>query len=105
MPDDAELVQLQVSCASRQGPDLGESNYLSDVYADRLQMLSRHGSRYPTSDADVANLGKKLKDAAGKFKAKGALEFLNRWTYQLGHEILVPKGEKHRQPPLIESWW
>lgn len=65
MPDGAELVQLQ--------------------------MLSRHGSRYPTLDSDVTRLGDKIRD--GKFKAKGALEFLNSWKYELGYEILVPKGE------------
>ncbi len=26
------------------------------------------------------------------FKAKGDLSFLNEWKYQLGEEILVPRG-------------
>lgn len=43
-------------------------------------------------DSDVARFGKKVKDAKGKLKAKGALDFLNSWNYELGHEILVPKG-------------
>lgn len=38
-------------------------------------------------------LGKKLAGSAGKFEAKGPLAFLNDWKYQLGAEILVPKGE------------
>ncbi|KAM0329922.1 hypothetical protein ACHAQA_004088 [Verticillium albo-atrum] len=65
----------------------------------QLQMLSRHGSRYPTMNSSVTALGDRLKAAAGKLKAKGALEFLNRWTYELGHEILVPKGRSE----LFES--
>lgn len=60
----------------------------------QVQMLSRHGSRYPTSGSNVHDLGKKLADAAGKFTAKGPLAFLNDWKYQLGAEILVPKGKR-----------
>ena len=56
-------------------------------------MLSRHGSRYPTTGADVVQLGEKFARAKGKFKASGELEFLNNWKYQLGEEILVPRGE------------
>jgi len=57
-------------------------------------MLSRHGSRYPTSGANVEELGRKLAGAKGKFKASGALAFLNDWRYQLGYEILVPRGRQ-----------
>ena len=57
-----------------------------------VKMLSRHGSRYPTLNSNVAHLGDKLAAAAGTFQAKGALSFLNDWSYQLGGEILVPKG-------------
>lgn len=56
-------------------------------------MLSRHGSRYPTSGANVMTLGDKLAKAKGHFKASGALAFLTDWEYHMGHEILVPKGE------------
>jgi hypothetical protein len=56
-------------------------------------MLSRHGSRYPTTGTNVFDFGKRMGDAAGTFKAKEALSFLNDWKYQLGAEILVPKGE------------
>jgi len=55
-------------------------------------MLSRHGSRYPTTGSNVQEFGKRIADLAGKFKASGALSFLNGWEYQLGAEILVPKG-------------
>jgi len=55
-------------------------------------MLSRHGSRYPTTGANVQALGKKLATAKGKFKASDGLSFLNDWEYQLGAEILVHRG-------------
>jgi len=60
----------------------------------QLQMLSRHGSRYPTLNSSVEYFGDRLAAAAGKFKAKGPLAFLNDWKYQLGAEILVPKGRQ-----------
>ena len=56
-------------------------------------MLSRHGARYPTTGANVVDLGKRIANATGKFKAEGALSFLNDWKYQLGENILVPKGK------------
>ena len=60
----------------------------------QVQMLSRHGSRYPTSGSNVNDLGDRIAAAkkAGKFEAKGVLGFLNDWEYELGYEILVPKG-------------
>jgi hypothetical protein len=58
----------------------------------QLQMLSRHGSRYPTSGSNVASFGRRIAEAAGELKATGSLSFLNDWKYGLGAEILVPKG-------------
>ena len=55
-------------------------------------MLHRHGSRYPTLGTNVMDFGEKIAAAAGTFQAKGALSFLNDWKYELGAEILVPKG-------------
>lgn len=55
-------------------------------------MLSRHGSRYPTLGANVYDLGQKLAKSKGQFKASSSLGFLEDWEYQMGHEILVPKG-------------
>lgn len=55
-------------------------------------MLSRHGARYPTQGSEVEAFGKRRAEAAETFKASGNLEFLNDWKYELGHEILVPKG-------------
>lgn len=63
----------------------------------QVQMLSRHGSRYPTTGrtgSEVANLGEKLANATGKFKTHSSLSFLTDWKYQLGYEILVPKGRE-----------
>jgi len=65
-------------------------------------MLSRHGSRYPTLNSSVEYFGDRLAAAAGKFKAKGPLAFLNDWKYQLGAEILVPKGQQTRGPFVFD---
>lgn len=60
----------------------------------QLQMLSRHGARYPTSHADVARLGDKIANASGAFQPRGTLTFLHDWKYELGSEILVPRGRQ-----------
>ncbi|PHH64555.1 hypothetical protein CDD81_4334 [Ophiocordyceps australis] len=59
----------------------------------QVQMLSRHGSRYPTTGSPVAALGHRIADAED-FKPKDALAFLSDWKYELGAEILVPKGRQ-----------
>lgn len=66
---------------------------------EQVHMLSRHGSRYPTTGSPPSIFGDKIAKMAGKFKAKGALSFLNDWSYGLGAEILVPKGRQE----LFES--
>ncbi|EMD59798.1 hypothetical protein COCSADRAFT_175637 [Bipolaris sorokiniana ND90Pr] len=60
-----------------------------------VNMVHRHGSRYPEVSGEAAErtLGKKLTDAAGKFTAHGPLSFLNDWKFLLGAEILVPNGK------------
>uniref|UniRef100_A0A0B7JQI7 3-phytase n=2 Tax=Bionectria ochroleuca TaxID=29856 RepID=A0A0B7JQI7_BIOOC len=77
-------------------PGFGVNEYPLPEGAEivQVQMLSRHGSRYPTMGSQVAKLGERLADAAGTFEPKGALSFLKHWKYQLGHEILVPKGRQ-----------
>lgn len=81
-------------------PGFGVAEYPLPPGAEivQVQMLSRHGARYPTSGTgnNVMVLGNKIADAKrhGDFKATGALGFLNEWEYQLGHEILVPKGRQ-----------
>ncbi|KAI1570076.1 His-Phos-2 domain containing protein [Pyrenophora tritici-repentis] len=61
-----------------------------------LNMVHRHGSRYPEVSGEAAErtLGKKLTDAAGKFTGHGPLSFLNDWKFLLGAEILVPNGKQ-----------
>ncbi|KAF2493802.1 phosphoglycerate mutase-like protein [Lophium mytilinum] len=59
-----------------------------------VNMVSRHGSRYPTAGSDAERLGQKIHDATGKFKATGPLSFLNSWKYGLGEETLVPIGKQ-----------
>lgn len=61
-------------------------------------MLSRHGSRYPTLGSNVYDFGAKVAKNT-KFEASGSLSFLNEWTFQLGAEILVPRGRQE----LFES--
>ncbi|KAF2206081.1 3-phytase A precursor [Delitschia confertaspora ATCC 74209] len=59
-----------------------------------VNMVSRHGSRYPEMNGRERKLGQKLTEAKGKFKAHGALAFLNDWRFMLGAEILVPIGKQ-----------
>ena len=60
-----------------------------------VNMLSRHGSRYPTSNSSQMKLGASLKNATTMGAIfSGPLAFLNTWTYKLGAEILVPKGRQ-----------
>jgi hypothetical protein len=68
-------------------PELGEK-------ISMVQMLSRHGSRYPTSGLNVQVFAERIKEARGTFDAKGQLKFLKDWEYALGAEILVPKGRQ-----------
>jgi hypothetical protein len=64
----------------------------------QLNMLSRHGSRYPTKGSGVENLAAKLKNyttgVLGDVTFSGDLSFLNNWDYKLGEEILVPVGKE-----------
>lgn len=82
-------------------PGFGVDEYPlpKDAEIVQVQMLSRHGSRYPTSGtgSNVMVLGQHMASAKASrsgFKATGPLSFLNEWEYQLGHEILVPKGRQ-----------
>jgi hypothetical protein len=59
----------------------------------QLNMLSRHGSRYPTTGSGAHRFGLKHKNMTD-VKYTGELSFLNDWSYQLGAEILVPIGKQ-----------
>ena len=71
----------------------------------QLQMLHRHGSRYPTPGTNVQAFGDRVLAAAQKFKAKGPLSFLNQWKYELGSGILVSKGRAIRSTPTPVVLW
>lgn len=60
----------------------------------QVQMLSRHGARYPTTGTGVERLGHRLAELAGKVEFHHSLKFLNDWKYALGLEILVPRGRQ-----------
>ncbi|KAF4975295.1 hypothetical protein FZEAL_7893 [Fusarium zealandicum] len=82
-------------------PGFGVNEYPIPEGAEivQVQMLSRHGARYPTPGSNVVGLGERLANASGKFKTNGPLEFLNNWKYELGQGILVPRGRQE----LFES--
>ena len=54
----------------------------------QLNMLSRHGSRYPTKGSGVEDLAAKIKNYTtgvfGDVTFSGDLGFLNSWDYKLG---------------------
>lgn len=77
-------------------PGFGVDEYPipQDAEIVQVQMLSRHGSRYPTTGSDVEKLGQRIANVSGNFNPKGSLAFLKDWKYQLGSEILVPKGRQ-----------
>ncbi|GAA5863691.1 hypothetical protein JCM8547_003694 [Rhodosporidiobolus lusitaniae] len=58
---------------------------------EQVQLLHRHGARYPTTGAGTEAFAKNVVGASG-FKASGNLSFLNGWEYKLGGEILSPFG-------------
>lgn len=55
-----------------------------------LNMLSRHGSRYPT---EAIPLGEAIADASNA-SFTGELSFLNQWEFVLGNNILNPVGRQ-----------
>jgi hypothetical protein len=62
-----------------------------------VNILHRHGARYPTSGSPPAAFAAKLHAAANTaagFSASGPLDFLNTWTYKLGAEVLTPFGRQ-----------
>jgi hypothetical protein len=62
----------------------------------QVNLLYRHGARYPTSGAAPSAFAGRLHAAVGNATspviAWGELEFLNSWTYKLGAELLTPFG-------------
>lgn len=76
-------------------PGFGVNEYPlpQDAEIVQVQMLSRHGARYPTRNSNVYDFGKRIA-GADELKASGPLAFLNAWEYQLGQEILVQRGRQ-----------
>lgn len=89
----------------------GTGQIPSNCQIEEVHLLHRHGARYPTTGSGSAAFAAKIMKARG-FKAcvylllafsdrtnsshmlcrSGALSFLNKWSYQLGAEILTPFG-------------
>lgn len=60
-----------------------------------LNLLHRHGSRYPTTGSGPSVFGSAIANASKTgSNFTGELSFLNKWSYQLGAEILVPIGKQ-----------
>lgn len=80
------------------GFGVDEYHLPSNASIVQLNMLSRHGSRYPTTGAGAQVLGEKIHNyttgVLGNVNFTGPLHFLNSWTYKLGAEILVPVGKQ-----------
>ena len=72
----------------------------------QVHMISRHGSRYPTSNSTQLALGNALvKSVAGGNKFSGNLSFLNSWTYKLGAEIMVHVGYQELFDSGVLHWY
>lgn len=97
LPPGAEIIQVHVSQQLRLSVIGNMRTVMDRTGIDYEQMLSRHGARYPTLGAPVIPFAKRIEEAKEKFNATGRLAFLNDWKYELGHEILVPKGK----PPIL----
>ncbi|PFH55787.1 hypothetical protein XA68_17619 [Ophiocordyceps unilateralis] len=88
-------------------PGFGVDEYPLPVGADivQVQMLSRHGSRYPTTGSKVERFARRIANVSADFKPKGSLAFLQHWKYQLGAEILVPNGRQELfQSGILHSY-
>ncbi|WVQ68657.1 uncharacterized protein L199_006866 [Kwoniella botswanensis] len=60
---------------------------------EQLHWLQRHGARYPTSYPEGPSaFASRITTARSNWRAKGALKFLNDWSYLLGSEVLTPFG-------------
>ncbi|KAI1332493.1 phosphoglycerate mutase-like protein [Xylariaceae sp. FL0255] len=60
----------------------------------QVQLLYRHGARYPTSGSAPSEFAEAIANAtaAGTIEVSGELAFLANWTYKLGAELLTPFG-------------
>lgn len=90
-----QAVGLDILTDRRSGFGVQEYPLPPGANITEVQMLHRHGSRYPTSGSSITTFGAKILNStkAGN-NFTGALSFLNTWSYQLGAEILVPIGQR-----------
>jgi hypothetical protein len=60
----------------------------------QMQLLYRHGARYPTTGNGLSVFAQRLFNASTTkgFSVTGELDFLSNWTYKLGAELLTPFG-------------
>lgn len=66
---------------------------------DSINVIHRHGSRYPTSDSASGPLGfankiSKAVNESDNVEFNDELEFLADWEYKLGSDILTPAGRQ-----------
>lgn len=86
-------------------PDFGISTQKFRALAkgcrtERVHILHRHGSRYPTTSSSANLIRKLFRDMKGTLHFSGPLEFLNTYDPErLGLELLVPLGRQQ----LFES--
>jgi hypothetical protein len=73
----------------------------------QVNILYRHGARYPTSGAAPSAFAARLRTAVVNGTepviAWGELEFLDSWTYKLGAELLTPFGRLQNFAFGVES--
>nr|POE74651.1 3-phytase a [Quercus suber] len=92
-----QMGQLSHYFPNPQGFGVNEYPLPANASIVQLNMLSRHGARYPTTGSGATQLGAKIVNyttgVLGDVTFTGNLSFLNDWTYKLGAEILVPVGK------------
>ena len=79
--------QLSHYFPNPQGFGVDEYSLPKNASIVQLNMLSRHGSRYPTTGAGATVIGQKILNyttgVLGHATFSGPLEFLNTWTYKV----------------------
>ena len=78
------------------GPGFGVKEYAlpKGTNITWLNMLHRHGARYPTTGSGAFTFAQKVTNMTGKVQYTGELSFLNDWSFKLGANILVPVGKQ-----------
>ncbi|KAI0941117.1 hypothetical protein AcV7_002762 [Taiwanofungus camphoratus] len=101
-PQDCEIVQVSVVCGLRRSIAIvrGAESWSADV-----NILQRHGARYPTKSASKA-IKKALKKLQGAKKfTDPQMYFLHNFTYSLGKDDLVPFGATESYDAGEQAFW